>query len=156
MQKERTPKQCRERWANFLNPTIKKSAFTEEEEATVFSAWQDMGPQWVKISELVPGRGDNAIKNCFNAAVRRFCRRISKVLKFSNLLSAFGLEPRETLDSKFIKSLIAQDCRIYPALVTIQKAKFPGDFNNCSALQAVHQGSESSIEDRLQILILEL
>lgn len=104
--RERTPKQCRERWANFLNPTIKKTAFSEDEEATVFRAWQDMGPAWVKIAELVPGRGDNAIKNCFNAGVRRFCRRLSKILKFSNLLPLFGMAPRETLDSKYVKKLI--------------------------------------------------
>ena len=69
-EREKTPKQCRERWANFLDPTINTEPFSKHEEMVVFYEWNAVGPQWVKIAEKLQGRGDNAIKNCFNAGVR--------------------------------------------------------------------------------------
>lgn len=60
--KGRIGKQCRERWHNHLNPAIKKSAWTEEEDRIIYEAHKQWGNQWAKIAKLIPGRSVNTRK----------------------------------------------------------------------------------------------
>jgi len=62
---ERTGKQCRERYANHLQPGVKKGGWTKEEDDLILSLQGELGNQWAKMMEFLPGRSDNSIKNRF-------------------------------------------------------------------------------------------
>lgn len=71
----RTGKQCRERWCNNLDPSLKKGAWTAEEDQTILEMHAKLGTRWAEIAKCLPGRSDNSVKNRWYSTCSRILRQ---------------------------------------------------------------------------------
>ncbi|GLT60360.1 hypothetical protein SLA2020_331290 [Shorea laevis] len=55
----RTQVQCRERWANSLDPSLSQSKWSEEEDLRLEAAIEEHGYCWSKVAACMPSRTDN-------------------------------------------------------------------------------------------------
>ena len=69
---KRSGKQCRERWQNHLDPEIIKSPWEIKEELALLNAYLKHGNKWREIAKLLPGRGENSVKNRFNILFKKY------------------------------------------------------------------------------------
>ncbi|CAB1119571.1 MYB [Ectocarpus sp. CCAP 1310/34] len=67
----RVGKQCRERYLNHLDPSLRHGPWTEEEERLLLSLHARLNNQWAEIARQIPGRSDNDVKNRWNLVCRR-------------------------------------------------------------------------------------
>jgi hypothetical protein len=69
--KGRSGKQCRERWFNTLNPSVKKGNWEPEEDYKIFVLFKQFGGKWCKITQYFNGRTENSVKNRFYSTLRK-------------------------------------------------------------------------------------
>ena len=60
LMRNRSGKQCRERWRHNLDPTIKREPWSEEENQKLLRTYDELGSKWADIARQLPGRTDNA------------------------------------------------------------------------------------------------
>ena len=69
---DRTGKQCRERWMNHVNPSIKKGEWTHEEDEHLLRQYEVLGSRWSEIARSMnTGRTDGDVKNHFNSSLKK-------------------------------------------------------------------------------------
>uniref|UniRef100_A0A0D3GTT9 Uncharacterized protein n=1 Tax=Oryza barthii TaxID=65489 RepID=A0A0D3GTT9_9ORYZ len=69
--KDKTARQCRRRWYNYLNSECKKGGWSREEDLLLCEAQKVLGNKWTEIAKVVSGRTDNAVKNRFSTLCKR-------------------------------------------------------------------------------------
>ena len=106
--KNKSGKQCRERWINFLCPNINKGIWSEKEENILFSTQLKIGNKWSELAKLLPGRSENDIKNHFYSKLRKYIRKICKELHKSKILEKKGINS-SYYSSQKVYSLIQKE-----------------------------------------------
>ena len=76
----RAGKQCRERWLNHLDSSVKKSDWNEDEDRKLLEAQRRVGNKWSEIARLLPGRAENAVKNRYNSLItKKLAKRTANI-----------------------------------------------------------------------------
>lgn len=68
----RSPKQCRDRYCNYISAPHSNYPWTPAEDEMLLSLLPLLGPKWVEISRHIPGRSGNNTKN-------RWYKHLSKI-----------------------------------------------------------------------------
>lgn len=69
--KNRSGKQIRDRYTNYLDENVKKEPWTKEEDQILLENYRGFGAKWAKFSKLIPGRPENSIKNRFHSVLKK-------------------------------------------------------------------------------------
>ena len=67
----RSARQCKDRWNNYLSPNINKSEWTLEEDKILIEKQKEYGPKWVLISQFFKNRTDISVKNRWISLMRK-------------------------------------------------------------------------------------
>jgi hypothetical protein len=85
----RSARQCRERWVNYLAPTIRNDSWTEDENRLLVDKINELGHCWAKIGHFFNGRSQNDVKN-------RWYSHLKFRSTFDPILREWALAPGET------------------------------------------------------------
>ncbi|OMJ80677.1 hypothetical protein SteCoe_19012 [Stentor coeruleus] len=77
IKKERSGKQCRERYINHLATKKLSPTWTEKEIKLLFQYHSVYGNRWSIISKFIPCKSKNSIKNFYHSTLRRNLRRFN-------------------------------------------------------------------------------
>lgn len=68
----RTACQCRDRYNQYLFKDVVSKPWTVDEDRIIIEKYREFGPHWVKISQFLPGRSGNNVKNRWNSALLQY------------------------------------------------------------------------------------
>ena len=83
----RTSESIRDRYNNHLDPYLKKSKWTKEEDRILFTEQFRIGNKWTEISKKLPGRSVNSVKN------RYYNTKKSQMQKWNRLQATRSSNP---------------------------------------------------------------
>jgi hypothetical protein len=75
----RNPRQIRERYRFYLDPSITKAPWTKEEDFKLIELIQKHGTSWKTIAESFEGRNEVNVKNRWNYYLSKHCSDLKKI-----------------------------------------------------------------------------
>jgi hypothetical protein len=70
----RSPRQCRERYRNYLAPTLRADPWTPQEDELLLRTCAEQGQKWHKVAAIFQNRSENAVRNRWNVLHRKIVR----------------------------------------------------------------------------------
>jgi hypothetical protein len=98
---DRTARQCRDRYKNYLLSSLVSDAWTPEEDQLILEKFREIGPKWVEISKLLTGRSGNHVKN-------RWHKHLSRPPPDPDPVAFPSVQPAETENRKMFALISPQ------------------------------------------------
>ena len=76
----RSARQCRERWQNYLDPSLINAEWTKEDDEKILEGYKELGPHWNAIAKSFYGRSGNSIRNRYLVLKRQEKRKELEML----------------------------------------------------------------------------
>jgi hypothetical protein len=74
----KNPRQCRERWKNYLSPTLNTSTFTPQDDYLLIDLVKRHGNRWSFLKDHFPGRSGASLKN-------RYCLLENRIREYATI-----------------------------------------------------------------------
>lgn len=107
MPNNRTARQCRDRYSNYLIPGFFNGEWSKEEDELLYKKYQEYGPKWAVIKEYFTNRSPNAIKNRWNYFVSRS----------SSIASSVNAEKNKNCEDSMKQNFVSSSQIISPPTV---------------------------------------
>lgn len=114
----RSPRQCRERYQNYLCPRINHKDFTIEEDELILQQFSIHGNKWNAIAKLFRGRTGNMIRNRWQTLIRKANKKKGKYSKKKSDKKKKPAEKKVTDDEKPVQEVQAQP-NVFDALFNL-------------------------------------
>jgi hypothetical protein len=103
----RSARQCRDRYKNYLLDNLVCDAWTPEEDTMILEKFKDIGPKWVEISKFLNGRSGNHVKN-------RWHKHLSKLANVQQppAQANFPMPPELIQPQRIFPQLINQEQQV--------------------------------------------
>jgi hypothetical protein len=95
---QRTARQCRDRYKNYLLENLVTDPWTPEEDAIVVQQFHQIGPKWVRIGKMLSGRSGNNVKNRWHKHLCRLERTTTENSAGHEQQGAANEPPRSDLE----------------------------------------------------------
>ena len=79
----RTARQCRERWKNYLSPTLNQKEWNKEEDDLLIDLIQQHGLKWSKIQTFFENRSYSNIKNRYYSNLKNKIKKDNPIIQFN-------------------------------------------------------------------------
>eukprot|EP01035_Chromulina_nebulosa_P018766 gene18766-24533_t len=135
----RTSKQCRERWCHHLDPNVKKSEYTDEEDKKILSLHQQLGNRWSAIAKQLPGRTENSIRSRVKALKSTLDLYIAPKELGQKESTAKKVSQNESIESK-------EEIDPMDNLKALQAAVLLASLNNEASSKAVRNDMNDSMK----------
>jgi hypothetical protein len=74
---DRNPRQCRDRWNNYLGPALRVGPWTDSEDQALIAKQGEIGQKWVSIGQFLGRRGTNSVRQRFQILQRRTAKALA-------------------------------------------------------------------------------
>ena len=94
----RNARQCHDRWKFYVNPTLNKEPFTEEEDWLLINLVSKYGGMWVQISKHFKNRSDVQMKNRWKTLQKRIKTNVPAVTPLPGYFCQLGHQQQTALN----------------------------------------------------------
>ncbi|KAK8863951.1 hypothetical protein M9Y10_011645 [Tritrichomonas musculus] len=88
----RTPKQCHDRYINYLREGLKSGPWSSQEDDILINMYKAIGPKWSKMMVNLPGRSGNDIKNRWHKHLNKKISSNTEISKVNSCPSNFNFQ----------------------------------------------------------------
>ena len=124
MNGKRNPRQCRERYKNYINPDLRKDNWTKEEDELLIQKYAEFGGKWNKIAKYFVNRSDNHLRNRWMMIARHQAKGDTNFLDRSGSTLEIASNPVDVATSSESSSNL-DDSSEDDAKVDSQLVQFP-------------------------------
>jgi hypothetical protein len=141
----RNPRQCRERYKNYLDPSINHGEWSAAEDALLIQKYGELGPKWNAISKSFNDRSDNSLRNRWNLIGRHKFSPIDPQTLYLEpvVVSALRSGEAQSIVDMGIKS--PSEVTPLPDIIPIATEPRP-EFTGIFDLSRPSLGNESSVD----------